>query len=398
MMQCLYVPDQQAPSPSYRVKPKTKPLLLTALLCAFSAQTVMADVFINEIHYDNAGSDVGESIEVAGDAGTDLSGWSIVFYNGNNSQSYRTTDLTGVLPNQQDGFGTLDFTLPSNGIQNGAPDGMALVDPSAQVVQFLSYEGTLTASNGPANGMTSVDIGVSESSGTPVGNSLQLSGSGSQAADFSWEADSANTFGAINTNQTFGGGGPQVDTPPSVTSTTPMNNSGINALAANIDVSFSEGVDLSADWFVINCSVTGTHTAAVSGGPQHYSLDPDVDFVFNEICTVNVVAALVTDIDSNDPPDNMESDFSFSFATEVNSTIRINEVDADTSGTDTLEFIELYDGGAGNTSLDGLVVVLYNGSDSQSYNSAFDLDGFSTNEEGYFLLGNELVTPLPSLI
>lgn len=402
-MQCLFIPDQQVLSPSFRVKSKTKPLqltalLLTALLCAFSTQTVIADVFINEIHYDNAGSDVGESIEVAGDAGTDLSGWSIVFYNGNNSLSYRTTDLTGVLPNQQDGFGTLDFTLPSNGIQNGAPDGMALVDPSSQVVQFLSYEGILTALNGPANGMTSVDIGVSESSGTPVGNSLQLSGSGSQATDFSWETDSANTFGAINTNQIFGGGGPQVDTPPSVTSTTPMNNSGINALAANIDISFSEGVDLSADWFVINCSVTGTHTATVSGGPQHYNLDPDVDFGFNEICTVNVVAALVTDIDSNDPPDNMESDFSFSFATEVNSPIRINEVDADTSGSDTLEFIELYDGGTGNTSLDGLVVVLYNGSDSQSYNSAFDLDGFTTNEEGYFLLGNELVTPTPSLI
>ncbi len=71
--------------------------------------------------------------------------------------------------------------------------------------------------------------------------------------------------------------------------------------------------------------------------------------------------------------------------------IVINELDADTAGTDALEFIELYDGGAGNTSLDGLVLVLYNGSDDQSYNNAIDLDGFSTDENGYFVIGSALV-------
>ncbi|MCS6804774.1 MAG: Ig-like domain-containing protein, partial [Blastocatellia bacterium] len=67
--------------------------------------------------------------------------------------------------------------------------------------------------------------------------------------------------------------------------------------------------------------------------------------------------------------------------------IIINEVDSDTPGTDTLEFVELYDGGAGNTSLTGLVVVFYNGANDQSY-AAFDLDGFTTNANGYFVLGN----------
>ena len=38
--------------------------------------------FINEIHYDNVGTDSGEAIEVAGPAGTDLTGWSLVLYNG----------------------------------------------------------------------------------------------------------------------------------------------------------------------------------------------------------------------------------------------------------------------------------------------------------------------------
>src|SRR4051794_34542518 len=51
-------------------------------------------VFVNEIHYDNDGTDVGEAIEVAGPAGTDLAGWSLVLYNGNGGASYNTTVLS----------------------------------------------------------------------------------------------------------------------------------------------------------------------------------------------------------------------------------------------------------------------------------------------------------------
>jgi hypothetical protein len=78
-------------------------------------------VFLNEIHYDNVGTDVGEAIEIAGPAGTDLTGWSLVLYNGNGSVVYNTTPLAGGIPNQQTGSGTLAFAYPSDGIQNGAP-------------------------------------------------------------------------------------------------------------------------------------------------------------------------------------------------------------------------------------------------------------------------------------
>lgn len=66
-------------------------------------------------------------------------------------------------------------------------------------------------------------------------------------------------------------------------------------------------------------------------------------------------------------------------------SVLINEVDADQTSTDAAEFVELYDGGAGSTALDGLVLVLYNGSDDASY-LAFDLDGQSTDADGYFVL------------
>ncbi|UTW46625.1 ExeM/NucH family extracellular endonuclease [bacterium SCSIO 12696] len=71
-------------------------------------------------------------------------------------------------------------------------------------------------------------------------------------------------------------------------------------------------------------------------------------------------------------------------------TVLINEVDADTEGSDVLEFIELYDGGVGATDLSGLSLVLYNGSDNLSY-GAIDLDGFATDANGYFVVGNASV-------
>ena len=74
--------------------------------------------------YDNTGTDTGEAIETAGPAGTDLARWSLVLYNGSNTSMYTTTPLSGTIPNQQAGFGTLSFSYPTNGLQNGAPDGL----------------------------------------------------------------------------------------------------------------------------------------------------------------------------------------------------------------------------------------------------------------------------------
>ncbi|MCF6225185.1 MAG: Ig-like domain-containing protein, partial [Xanthomonadales bacterium] len=167
----------------------------------------------------------------------------------------------------------------------------------------------------------------------------------------------------------------------------PRGGRGI-ALDANITIHFSEDVVVAGTWFEINCTTSGAHSATVTGGPQSYMLDPSSDFVMSETCTVDVFAAQVTDSDAVDPPDNMVSNFQFSFTTAtppVTSPILINEMDADQAGSDAAEFVELFDGGVGNTALDGLVIVLFNGSGDTSY-QAFDLDGLSTNASGYFVL------------
>ncbi|HYE15660.1 MAG TPA: hypothetical protein VD968_14545, partial [Pyrinomonadaceae bacterium] len=175
-----------------------KPSVPTGLLVPGTASTV----FINEIHYDNTGTDAGEFIEVAGPAGTNLTGWSIVLYNGNGGASYDTDALTGTIPSQQGGYGTVSISYPSNGIQNGSPDGVALVDGTT-LVQFLCYEGTFAATNGPANGQTCTDIGVSEDGTEATGNSLQLTGSGDNYGDFTWTGPTAATQNSPNTGQTF---------------------------------------------------------------------------------------------------------------------------------------------------------------------------------------------------
>lgn len=150
---------------------------------------ITGPTFVSEIHYDNDGTDTDERIEIEGPAGLDVSGWSIVLYNGNGGASYNTIALTGVIPSLCDGRGVLVF--PAVGIQNGDPDGLALVKPGSVVVEFLSYEGTFTAVGGPASGMTSVDIGARESGTSSATRSLQKAGT-------IWYGPASNTFGACN--------------------------------------------------------------------------------------------------------------------------------------------------------------------------------------------------------
>ena len=167
-----------------------------------------ASVWINEFHYDNDGIDQGEFVEVAGPAGTDLTGWSLVLFNGFNDSIYNTVALTGTLADSGSNFGFLVIDFPANGIQNGAPDGMALIDNNGVCVELLSYEGRLSPNSGPCSEFLAVDIGVAEittSSGgsTVIGSSLQRVGTGSVGPDFEWSGPLPNTKAQINEGQAF---------------------------------------------------------------------------------------------------------------------------------------------------------------------------------------------------
>ncbi|MFN8393523.1 MAG: hypothetical protein U0176_02495 [Bacteroidia bacterium] len=104
-------------------------------------------IWINEIHYDNTGTDAGEFVELAGTAGLNLANYAILRYNGGTpgaallyTTPAQTTTLTGTMPNQSNGYGTFAVFYAVDGLQNGGNDGFALVNTSNNtVVQLLSY-------------------------------------------------------------------------------------------------------------------------------------------------------------------------------------------------------------------------------------------------------------------
>lgn len=172
---------------------------------------INVSVWINELHYDNAGADVDEMIELAGLASISLAGWTLVLYNGNLPEAakvYQTIALDEITPTVGGDYAFWHVALPSNGLQNGPNDGIALVNAEGEVLQFLSYEGVMVAADGPAIGLESQDIGVSQSGSEAAGLSLQLTGTGTEYADFTWSpASLAATPGAANAGQVFGEGG-----------------------------------------------------------------------------------------------------------------------------------------------------------------------------------------------
>jgi hypothetical protein len=156
-----------------------------------------APVFVNEIHYANSGVDSGEFVELAGPAGTDLTGVQVVLYDGATGTAYdgsRLTETIGV-----NGVAVVDF--PVEGIQDG-PDAVALVD-GATVTEFLSWGGDVMAADGPAAGLTSTDIGLVESDETSPESSLQVTGTGDTSGEFAWTGPKAGSRGAPNEGQTL---------------------------------------------------------------------------------------------------------------------------------------------------------------------------------------------------
>jgi hypothetical protein len=75
--------------------------------------------------------------------------------------------------------------------------------------------------------------------------------------------------------------------------------------------------------------------------------------------------------------------------------ILINEIITDQETSDA-EFVELYDGGRGNSSLDGYALYILSGSSTKV--TCTNMNGYQTNSAGYFLIGTQSVKPSPSII
>ena len=262
------------------------------------APVAAPDFIINELDADTAGTDTMEFVELydGGVGNSSLDGFTLVFYNGSNNQSYAAYDLDGETTNA-DGF----FVI-----------GNAAV-PNVSVV---------FGSNGLQNGADAVGLYMDDATNFPNGTAVTTTNLVDALVYDTNDGDDAELLPLLNPGE------PQI------------NEDGAG----------------DKDGHSLQRYLNGT------GGPRN---------------TSTYVQAIPT-------PGAINTNATMPV------TLVINEVDADTQGTDTMEFIELYDGGAGNSSLDGFVVVLYNGSSDTSYN-AIDLDGFTTDANGYFVIGNAAV-------
>lgn len=212
-------------------------LVLLLISSGFSLSVHAQNAWINEIHYDDANSsgDINEIVEIVIENASSytLSLFKVELYNGASTvrAPYDTKTLDDFTIGSTDGdFSFYYYTYPSNTVQNGAPDGLALSYNNTVISgQFLSYEGTFTAVGGLATGLTSIDIGVLETNSTFVGYSLQLSGAGSQYSDFTWQGPATATAGALNNGQSF----------TTVTVSNPSNFNATTMSTAQIDLSWA---------------------------------------------------------------------------------------------------------------------------------------------------------------
>ncbi len=112
--------------------------------------------------------------------------------------------------------------------------------------------------------------------------------------------------------------GSPVDAAPSVTGTSPANGASQVAGSMNLTVTFSEPVTVSSGSFNLECPAATPRTFTLSGsGTSTITLDPTADLPAGTTCVVKAIAADISDVDANDPPDHPAADTTISFTTDT---------------------------------------------------------------------------------
>ncbi len=278
--------------------------------------------YISEFAYDCDTGDANEVIEVAvpNSYTGSLADLQVDLYNGSNSLVYNTITLDNFTAGTNDGTVTY-YTWAGSGssIQNGGPDGLALSYQGA-ACEFLTYEGTITALDGPAVGQMSIDVGVNQTNSTTCDETIQLFGG-------TW-INACATVGDVNSNAAC-----LIDCP---------------TLMLNIGDSCDD-MDASTD----NDTVQADCTCAGTPNP----------------CFPNNVGDPCDDMNANTINDMIQADCSCA-GTIVGACPTgafISEFHYDNVGTDVGEFIEIAIPNGGDPTQ--IVVDLYNGNGGGSYGS-----------------------------
>jgi large repetitive protein len=169
-----------------------------ALACAGGSPPPPAGrtLVVNEIDYDQVGTDAGGFVEVRnnGTSPADLTGLALVLVDGSDGLEYDREALTGTLA------AGAHLAIPLEA-QNGAPDGVALVDTgTGALLDALSYEGAITAAQ-----IGTATVSLVEGTALPAStaDSNTVTGSLSRIPDGS-DTDDAATDWVFTTTPTPG--------------------------------------------------------------------------------------------------------------------------------------------------------------------------------------------------
>jgi predicted extracellular nuclease len=338
----------------------------------------------------------------AGAAAVPLNGWSLQY--ASSAGTFNAGGLTPLpdvtlLPGQyylvqqaQGAGGTQPLPTPDaadNTAMSATAGKVALVSnatlitgaPDPDVVDFVGYGGASEfEGGGPAPTLANPNAAFRAANGcTDTDNNN---------ADFAAAAAFPNARSSASPLAPCGGG----DAAPSVVATSPVDGANGVGLGASLTIEFSEDVDVAGAWFEIACTSSGAHTAAVSGGPSVFTLDPDADFAGGESCTVTVFGAAVTDLDPVDPPDAMAADHLFTFETAAGCGApadRIHEVQGSGAASPL----------AGTAvTIEGVVVGDFQGASGLSgffvQEEDGDADGDPATSEGLFVFDGAAGTPV----
>lgn len=303
--------------------------------CDFS----VSEPKINEFSASTTSTDV-EFVEIYGDALTDYSAYSILEIEGDSTSAVGAIDEV-ITMGTTDGSGFYLQSLPANALENGTISLLLVKDFTGAADEDIDEDNDgimdYTPWSAIVDSVAVNDGGTGDITyGAPVlyayydgmnygpGGASRLPDGYDTNSQSDWvrnEFDLDNNPAAGEAYNTPGttnlANGTAPEMPPEVTKTLPLNGAASVALEANIEIVFSEVVNLAADWFEISCTSSGVHTATVDDTANPViTLNPITDFAEVETCTVTVFAEKVNDSDTNDSThDYMESNYVFSFNT-----------------------------------------------------------------------------------
>ncbi|MGJ8663183.1 MAG: lamin tail domain-containing protein [Marinicella sp.] len=348
-----------------------KYLQLFVLMLMLSNSHVNAqDIIINEFQADPAGDISGDAngdgvrdgaqdefVELYNNSGADLdvSGWTIADGFG----VRHTFPAASVIPGDCSivvfGGGTPSGVFGNSVVQIASSGGLGLNNGGDDIIvnDGLSDVAAYTyGSEGGNDEALTLDPDVTGL--TFVGHSVATGSGGDLFSP-----------GTLIDGSGFAGCAAVVDTPPSVSSTTPIDAAVDVAVNSDITVNFNEAIDATASAVTITCDAMPQPFSGLPFSGASMVLTPDADLPFDASCTVDVLATQVTDQDGS--IDNMSMDYSFGFtvASDTPAALIINEFQADPDATDgdangdgvvdtsQDEFVELYNNSGADLDVSG---------------------------------------------